>query len=380
MHLKFLSPFCQATGYAQCSHDYMLALHRAGVSMQIVPLIDCDPTNLDPRYEELIPLATEPSTKKVTHVIAHTVPRAVPMFLKDVPSDVARLALTTWETTHAPRDIADALGEHCDRMIVPSTFCGFALGEAKVDMAVVPHCFDPAHWPVPETPPGDGPYSFYSILGWSERKNPIGLLKAYLSEFSANDDVILNLKLSGFSQDDVAALANATGIPVDELPQIDVITDYFDHEDMVDFHCENHCFVTAARGEGWNLPAYEAALLGRPVISPDFGGQMDFLDGYCNAFTYGHTLTPAIVPPIVEQPVDLGGLKIRPVTQTAPSGITARQHWAEPDLYALQKQMRHCYDQRIQVDFSSRKHFEDTYGYARVGEHFASLLERTTRR
>jgi len=287
-------------------------------------------------------------------------------------------AITTWETTRAPQDITKALGDACDAIVVPSVFCGHALGEARADLHLVPHCFDPEHWPVSETPPADSPYMFYSVLSWNERKNPIGLIKAYIAEFSSDDDVLLRIK-ANCNRDDIADLAKASGILPGSLPEIDLCDSYLDHEEMVDFHQENHCFVTAARGEGWNLPAFEAALCGRPVISHSFGGQMEYLQHYPNFIKYGNTLTPAIVPPVVEAPIEIAGLKIAPVTRTAPSGITARQHWAEPDLYGLQRAMRACYEDRARVDNSARKDFENKYSYAAIGAQLANLLERTTK-
>jgi len=377
MHVVYYAPFATKTGYAQASHDYMLALHRAGVSLQIVPTVPSNASDLDERYAELIPLATNPPTEAATHIIAHAVPSAVPNILRGITKDIATIAITTWETTHAPADMIEALDKVSDLVIVPSLFCADALMTATVAIEVVPHCFDPKHWPVSEMPPSDSPYSFYSVLSWNERKNPIGLLKAYLSEFTADDDVVLNLKVSGYSEEDLVALVQATNIPMDRLPALEIIPEYFDHEGMLDFHDENHCFVTAARGEGWNLPAFEAALTGRPVITHDFGGQMQYLSHYSNLVEYGHRLTPAIAPPVVEAPIEIAGLQIRPVTQTAPSGITARQQWAEPDLHGLQKAMRACYEDRAQVDYSSRKALEDRFGYDTVGAQLVSLLERT---
>jgi glycosyltransferase involved in cell wall biosynthesis len=377
MHIQYFGPFAKRTGFAQAAHDYMLALHRAGVSLEIRPLVECNSDDLDERYHELMPLVAQGDSKKeVSHRIVHTVPRAVPMFLPSAPQSYKRIAITTWETTHPSQDITDGLSASCDKIIVPSLFCGNALGAARADMAIVPHCFDPSHWPVAKAPRYESPYTFYSVLGWSERKNPIGLIKAYLAEFTSDDDVMLTLKVSGYSNDDLAALVRATNIPSDRLPGLDIVSCYYDHEDMVEFHHDGHCFVTAARGEGWNLPAFEAALCGKPVITPNFGGQMDYLKGYCNTQKIGHFLTPAIAPPVAEEPIDIAGLKVRPVTQTAPSGITAQQHWAEPDLYSLQRAMRdHC-ERRVPVDLSSRKAFEDDYGYATVGAKLARLLER----
>lgn len=377
MQIAYYAPFATKTGYAQAAHDYMLALHRAGVSLRIVPTVPSNASDLDERYAELIPLVTNPTTEAATHVIAHAVPSAVPNILRGITKDIATIAITTWETTHAPADMIEALDKVSDLIIVPSLFCASTLSEAKTDIEIVPHCFDPEHWPVSESPPSDSPYSFYSVLSWNERKNPIGLLKAYLSEFTSDDDVVLNLKVSGYSEEDLIALVQATNIPIDRLPALEIIPEYFDHEGMLDFHDENHCFVTAARGEGWNLPAFEAALAGRPVITHGFGGQMQYLSPYTNLHLYDYHLTPAIAPPVIEAPIEIAGLQIRPVTQTAPSGITAHQSWAEPDLHGLQKAMRACYEDRARVDHSSRKALEDRFCYDTVGAQLVSLLERT---
>lgn len=377
IHVEYYAPFAQKTGYAQAAHDYMLALHRAGVSMRIVPLVECNSDDLDERYHELIPLATAASDRKVTHRIVHTVPQAIPMFLPEERGDFTRIAVTTWETSDAPAGITDALGKCSDKIVVPSVFCANVLGAARADIVLVPHCFDPEHWPVSDIPPDDSPYSFYSVLSWCERKNPIGLIKAYLSEFSSEDDVVLRLKLSGYSEEDLEALVQASGIPMSELPALEIIPEYLDHEDMLDFYNENHVFVTAARGEGWNLPAFEAALLGKPVICSDFGGEEDYLGWYGNFMQVGHYLTPAVVPPVAEAAIDIAGLKVRPVTRTAPSGITIRQHWAEPSLYGIQCAMRRCYEDRRNANLSQRGLFESKYGYATVGSQFADLLEMT---
>ena len=126
MIVHYYAPFAQRTGFAQAAHDYMLALHRAGVELEIFPLVDCELDDLDDRYDELIPLATEHSGKPPTHKIVHTVPRAVPMFLPAEPQGFVRMAITTWETTHAPRDIVEGLDRSCDTVIVPSEFCAEA--------------------------------------------------------------------------------------------------------------------------------------------------------------------------------------------------------------------------------------------------------------
>jgi len=378
MHVAYYAPFAQRTGYAQAAHDYMLALHRAGVSLEIHPLVECDTDNLDERYAELIPLALEVGKKKPTHTIIHTVPKAAPLFAQR--AEGVKVVITTWETSFMPLPMQDALERNFDAIVMPSAFCLHTLGpKASSKAHVVPHCFDPAHWPLPTPRPPGGPFSFYSILGWSERKNPIGLLKAYFSEFTSDDDVVLRLKLSGHSQDDIDALIQASGVPVDRLPRLEIISGYDDHEDLVLFHQENDVFVTAARGEGWNLPAFEAALLGKTVISPYWGGQKEFLQHYSSYYGVDGQLTPAVSPPQVAEAIDIAGVRVRPVNQVAPSGIDITQSWCEPDLYGLASAMREHYAEDSFVDLTNRAELESLYSYDTVGKELATLLERTTK-
>jgi glycosyltransferase involved in cell wall biosynthesis len=386
MHVLYVGPFALRTGYAQAAHDYMLALHREGISLEIQPTEPCNTDDLEERYHELFALTrghpdhAEEAWEKPTHVIIHAVPAALPMIAADY-GDAIKIAITTWETSHMPIGFVDAIDQAFDIVVVPSVFCAHTFDRLGLQQScVIPHCFDPAHWPT--VPPlgcdrcqanelncmHEKPYAFYSILGWNERKNPIGLLKAYYAEFSSDDNVVLRLKANA-RIDDLEALEMALGY--DDIPAIEIEDTYFNHNEMVAFHHANDCFVTAARGEGWNLPAFEAAILGRHVIAPDFGGHLDF----CKFSSYrgvNYTETPAIVPPEIVQ-VSEG---IRAVTQTAPSGITARQHWAEPDLGDLQQAMRRTYEHRIQPT-THRSILEDKFSYATVGKQLAELITRS---
>ena len=409
IHVAYHGAFGETTGYGQAAMDYMLALHRAGVSLEIHPFTE-DVELLDPefRYDDLMPLvvassnnAIGPYRKDPTHVIAHTVPAGIPGFLPATKQPYQRIGITTWETSHLPEEMMKSLDAHCDIIVVPSLFCREVMSsldnwkkqEYRHKYRMVPHCFSPDDWPVSEeVRPADAPYRFYSILGWSERKNPVGLLKAYLSEFKKSDSVILRLKLSSFSADDVQSLICSTNIPIDELPALEIITDVLDHEDMVDFHNENDCFVTAARGEGWNLPAFEAAVLGNAVIAPSFGGHTEFMEkssvsfsvgdhGICHPrlSTYGGTITPVFIPPQRGTTMVICGISIDAEVEVAPHGIRCDQSWFEPNLNSLKWQMRAVYEARQQKDHSCRQDFEDLYGYDRVSRRLIDILERTTR-
>jgi glycosyltransferase involved in cell wall biosynthesis len=53
---------------------------------------------------------------------------------------------------------------------------------------------------------------------------------------------------------------------------------YSEHE-MAKIYSATNCYVTASRGEGWNLPVCEAAACGVPVIAPDNTSHAEVLQG-----------------------------------------------------------------------------------------------------
>jgi hypothetical protein len=89
-------------------------------------------------------------------------------------------------------------------------------------------------------------------------------------------------------------------------------------------------------------------------------------------------MTPAICPPQADEAVNLDGVNVRAVKKIAPSGITARQDWFEPDLKALRILMRRAYEDRLSVDMGSRSMLESSFSYATVGPQLAKVIEDTT--
>ncbi len=388
-HILYVGPFGQTTGYAQAAHDYLMALKRTGVSLSIMPIVPFNEDDLEERYEELLPLLKS-SSKRPTHIVLHTVPAVAAevfthFFHPTSPlSDARRILITTWETVPFPQEIMNSVELVFDRVIVPSEFCSALFYGSGIPVAVVSHCYDPNHWAYEETEERqEGPFVFYSILNWSERKNPVGLLKAYFGAFHRADNVLLRLKLSSVSMEDIAALVNALGYSADQIPEFEIVTDYMDHEDLKQFHLDGDCYVSASRGEGFNLPAFEARILGRSMIVTP-GGETDFVSDHAANPDYlsdkSHVVhiqwTPAISPPVhlAGDTTDILGVRVKTVKQIAPSGITARQCWMEPDLCMLGDRMRQVLNTQRgkKCRFSPLPRFE----YATVGpELLKTILE-----
>lgn len=388
MRVRYVGPFCMRTGYGQACHDYLAALALAGVDLSIQPIHDGDSDNLDPRYGSLLGLVGR--NFEPTHVIVHTIPRYANEFVKDdlAPSPgVKKVCVTTWETDKFPKEDAERLDEFFDLVIVPAWFCRQSMVEAGLPpgkVAVIPHTFDPCFWIThgagQRRRSGKNPYTFYSILSWTDRKNPIGLLKAYLSEFRTSNDVLLRIVTPVVNEDDITTLARCMGI--EDLPNVEFLGRWdkdgkgrLSETDLRQLHEDSDCYVSASRGEGWGLGAFEAACVGNPVIVTEFSGFLDYLNHYKNKQYVECFPTPAVTPEVkVGKIINIGGVRIAAIAPGAPTGITGDQNWAEPNLAQLKHFMRKAYEDGSK-SFADQGKFVELFGYEAVGKHFKFVLE-----
>jgi glycosyltransferase involved in cell wall biosynthesis len=141
----------------------------------------------------------------------------------------------------------------------------------------------------PNTPPmnfdfGLKRFVFISVFKWGYRKGYDILLKAFLEEFSSQDDVSLLIvsrtdvhhKPELIAQD-FAHIRNGIIKDDSELPHVALYDKPVKERDMPKFYAAADAFVLISRGEGFGLPYYEAAASGLPVIGSNCSGQMDLL-------------------------------------------------------------------------------------------------------
>lgn len=369
LRIRYLGPFAAETGLAAAAHDYLLALYRTdGVELDIDPILPgTDLSKIPARYSELRSRIGAEADDWPNIYIIHTIPPYLSQFVADEfapPGDALRVANTVWETQPLPRSVGRDIQQSFNRIFVPSRFNrdAFVVGGVQPEkISVVPHCYDPDFWirAVPRRSPAQ-PYTFYAILVWAERKNPIGLLKAYLTEFTAQDDVLLRIVTPGYSREDVEVLKQATLLP--NLPPVEfigMVPKRLSDEEIWNVHATGDCYVSTTRGEAWGLGMFEAALFGNPVIAPQQGGQTDFLDLYPYTLYYSASMTPAISP-----------------DQLVPGIIAADQWWAEPDLATCRKLMRRAYKSRLKKEPFLAAQLRAEYTYEAIGSYIKDILEK----
>ncbi|GIP55057.1 glycosyltransferase [Paenibacillus vini] len=127
-------------------------------------------------------------------------------------------------------------------------------------------------------------FRFLFVGGTIGRKGIDTLLGAYLTEFSADEDVCLVIKDFGSNSFYKGATFENTIKNMQsntEYPKIVYINDEFTEEELAGLYTACNCLVHPYRGEGFGLPIVEAMACGVPVIVPDRGPSTDF----CNENT-----------------------------------------------------------------------------------------------
>lgn len=311
--VKFYSYF-DISGYGLAALAYLRGLLNAGCPVHWVPLVrnDHGVTPLRPGdTPQLLDLAQDDASladlaairaataSPLDHstVFVQTVPEFWPRFFEPGKKNVG---YTTWE--------ADALPPHwkplldlADLICVPSEMNGrvFKAAYLRPPVHVVPHIrrhawndFTASELQAMRGSLGISPdhFIFYSINTWEPRKNIPLLLQSYLEAFNADSPVALILKttVQGYgpapfyprqASAELASTAMADAALSHGRGQAQVCLLPYDLSgrgiDML--HAIGHCYVSASRGEGWALGAFDAATRGTPVLMTGWGGQLDYL-------------------------------------------------------------------------------------------------------
>lgn len=130
-------------------------------------------------------------------------------------------------------------------------------------------------------------FKFLCVSEPHYRKQLPLLLDTYCQTFTNQDDVCLILKTKLFNKQNIKsklsieidlrttlqALQSRYG---DKIPEIKLVDYYI--EDIASLYRAADAFVLMTASEGWGMPYLEALATGTPVIAPNFGGQLEFLN------------------------------------------------------------------------------------------------------
>jgi len=247
-----------------------------------------------------------------------TIATAVPSLLERS----YRIGMWYWEVEEFPPSQHEGF-RHVDEVWVATDF---------VRRAIEPHSPVPVRTITPPLPqPRRGPgrtradlglperpfYLFaFDYLSTAERKNPWGLVEAFELAFAPGEGPLLVIKsINAHRRPDQAERLR---LRVAGSPDVLLLEDYLDAQDLDALVALCDCYVSLHRSEGLGLTMAEAMALGKPVIATGYSGNLQFMTE-ANSFLVPWTSTT--IP---------GGC------EPYPAGGT----WADPDLGAAAQLMR----------------------------------------
>jgi glycosyltransferase involved in cell wall biosynthesis len=207
------------------------------------------------------------------------------------------ILVTAWETDRLTRRSYKLGGEErtmvqdvndFDEVWVPTTSLKsiFEASGVTKPIFVIPHAIREEVLAIPPKKTGkpigkDVPVGFYAVGPWNARKNHVDLIRAYwATRWSIQDRVRLQLFTlpvlrdtssveahEWIANDAIRNLKEAAPQNKLDLPALNLMAAprrYMQH--IKQAHIANHVFITASRGEGFCLPALDAAALGNHVV------------------------------------------------------------------------------------------------------------------
>jgi ADP-heptose:LPS heptosyltransferase len=349
-----------ASGYGNAARGYIHALHRAGVNLSVVDLAGRPRQVSDRLVESLVGHQFDADFHLFHGIPPHWSRQAFP--LRNV------IALTVWETDTMPPQWRPALN-HALEVWLPSEFNTAVFARAlERPVFKLPHVWMPGPATVPESAaiPEWGirkdDFVFYCIFEWQDRKGPREMIEAFLRAFPSEPGAVLLIKSNSGAASAAAAMLGELRKRVISAARIEIRCEGWSETQIAALHARGNCYVSLHRGEGWNLPLFDAASRGKPVIATGYSGPMEYLDATA------HSLVRHQLGPVRQR-----------YAYYLPS-----MRWAEPDLAHAAEQMRRVLSERDEAARRAAAYagqLRTTFSPERIGDQarlrLLHLLRRT---
>jgi hypothetical protein len=239
-----------------------------------------------------------------------------------------RIGYTMLEVDGFPEEWVRQANE-MDEVWVPSAFNrdGLAASGVTKPVHVMPLGVDPDHFhtDIRAVANPNGDFVFLANFEWNERKAPQLLLSVFNRTFRASEPALLVCKvLNRQWERNVTAEVRALGLQPTGGRFAFLFNREYPYSQMGVLYRSADCYVSASRGEGWDMPLMEAMACGLPAIATDWGAHREFVH---DGIAYPLQIR-GLVPAISSNP-NYGGFR-----------------WADPDPDHLAEILRHVFENR----------------------------------
>lgn len=279
MKIRFCSPIRSHSGYAELGRILVNQCLRAGHEVGVQEIaVQSSAGDFGPLARQALARVGAVATPEIN--VVNMIPNKFAQY--SVPG-ARNIGCTMFEADRLPTEWVGQCNS-MDAIWVPAQWVRevFIASGVQVPVSVVGVDAIAAPW---QPPPREGAFRLLSIFEWSERKNPVALLRAYCAAFDGDEHSLLTLKVSRFADPrqtldfaQKAVGAALAGIkPARRLPRIEIAPHVMSSVQIAQLHQHSHAYLSLAHAEGWGLPPWEATLAGRPVVHTDWSSPTEFL-------------------------------------------------------------------------------------------------------
>jgi glycosyltransferase involved in cell wall biosynthesis len=203
-----------------------------------------------------------------------------PPRVTDMTGPVNALHHYAWEESGFPQEWVDDFNGSLTTMTALSTHVEKILIDNGVSVPMVTSGCGVDHWDRVVADPSyrieARGFRFLHVSSCFPRKGVDALLAAYEAVFTIDDDVSLVIKTFDNPHNDVREKLAALQARNQRYPHTVLIFDDLADAELKSLYGQCHVMVGPSFAEGYGLPFAEAMLSGIPVITTNWGGQLDF--------------------------------------------------------------------------------------------------------